>query len=985
MVQDKLSSLFKEMGCDVQLATSIEGGAADIHLTDRNVIIEVKASGKAGPDKPGSARKGRGATTQREQLFAYVEGMRRQTRTQLDLPWNAECPWVGILTDGLSWWVWKWSSKGEAPRKPLTHFSLASDKEDAALQKVQSLLEATESGKPWIPSDLARLFTGFEDQLDAIYLDASEKTSIQTKVSVWLELLKASGMAPKSQRKRDALFVKHTYLVAIAKAVIAALSHEPHPTHEALRNHFASWVLEVSDGRKWVQRLFEFSAKYDWRARPVDVLRSLYQDVIPVADRKAYGEYYTPDYLAEGIVERVLDNRWCETAAQAALELIDGHRDHLDGIGVLDPTCGSGTFLYHAARRLLDSAALVNRNNEERAECVAHLVHGIDIHPVAVEMARATLLRALPAQPRGGVDVLNVSQGDSLIASGGDTLLTEVSFPSVERRYFVLPRELILSTDFRKSATKLIESVERDEKQPPRVLYKDHEEQDIRNAHIQLKNVYRERGNGIWLWLIINSVAPHRLAERKVNRIVANPPWVRMSNIQVPERKNTLIDMATVLMLWVGGKNATGFDIAALFIVRCLELYLTKSGGASAWITNAAAISGDNWARFHNQFVPQECWDFSKLQKQPFKGAKSCVWFEDNGNNKIADYEFKRLVNKSGTKIKLTDSWDTVMEKVTFKKVPIPLRTQPNPSEYKGMFRQGVTLLPNCLIRVKIAKQSSGRGLSSVTKKNLGTDKRISFTCVISRHVPWNKVPPQSGTVPARWIKKTVISRDLLPFALRTELTQCVIPVGATGTLEPAPHRENYWQSADKYYQEFKSAADHTPQTLLDRIDYQHQLSVQLGRNRFSGLVIYNSSGQLLRAAYTNKDVIIEHGCYYYQPKFVAEGHYLAAVLNASCLQFAYAEARKSDRHFLNHIWQYVSIPRFAHDHELHSELAKLGKRAQQEAQKFIKNYNAQAGQIKISQEIRQAIVASGTMNKINTLVSKLLPKYANVEINDNS
>jgi hypothetical protein len=87
------------------------------------------------------------------------------------------------------------------------------------------------------------------------------------------------------------------------------------------------------------------------------------------------GEYHTPDWLAAKIVKATVT---------APLEQ-----------RVLDPACGSGTFLFHAARHFLREAEEVGQAKDLRAaEVCAHVV-GMDIHPVAVIIARVTYLLAL--------------------------------------------------------------------------------------------------------------------------------------------------------------------------------------------------------------------------------------------------------------------------------------------------------------------------------------------------------------------------------------------------------------------------------------------------------------------------------------------------------------------------------------------------------------------------------------------------------------
>ena len=83
---------------------------------------------------------------------------------------------------------------------------------------------------------------------------------------------------------------------------------------------------------------------------------------------------------------------------------------------VVDPACGSGAFLFHAVRQLLAAADAAGMSNADALARCCDRVLGIDVHPVAVQIARVTYLLALGErlrQERGFV-TLPVYLGDSL-------------------------------------------------------------------------------------------------------------------------------------------------------------------------------------------------------------------------------------------------------------------------------------------------------------------------------------------------------------------------------------------------------------------------------------------------------------------------------------------------------------------------------------------------------------------------------------------
>jgi len=111
-----------------------------------------------------------------------------------------------------------------------------------------------------------------------------------------------------------------------------------------------------------------------------DLLRELYQQLVPRPLRHELGEYYTPDWLAD----HVLDQVGYTGDAQQRL---------------LDPSCGSGTFLLRAIRRIRQRDAVTR---EASRQCDEHLcrqilenVVGYELSPVAVIAAKANYLIAL--------------------------------------------------------------------------------------------------------------------------------------------------------------------------------------------------------------------------------------------------------------------------------------------------------------------------------------------------------------------------------------------------------------------------------------------------------------------------------------------------------------------------------------------------------------------------------------------------------------
>ena len=216
-------------------------------------------------------------------------------------------------------------------------------------------------GKEWIPAKPHDLFTSRKQELDSLYkeIPSSAVESTRTKFRLWLDMMKASGMIPKDERAQNRLFLTHSFLIVIVRLVSHSMASGSDHWESVLRDGFASWVLGYSRALDWVERLFEQIEEYDWKKRRTDVFRDLYHEFVSEADRKLFGEFYTPDWLAEQMVEDVLDDEWMEKSIDQV------YNERKDGVGVLDPACGSGTFLYHAAWRLASSEYVCETINME--------------------------------------------------------------------------------------------------------------------------------------------------------------------------------------------------------------------------------------------------------------------------------------------------------------------------------------------------------------------------------------------------------------------------------------------------------------------------------------------------------------------------------------------------------------------------------------------------------------------------------------------
>jgi hypothetical protein len=115
-------------------------------------------------------------------------------------------------------------------------------------------------------------------------------------------------------------------------------------------------------------------------------------------ERKATGSYYTPDYIVKYLVENTLGPVVKEKLNGATTD--EDKIERILSIKVLDPAMGSGHFLVEAtdflAEKLVKYVKPEQLDEEKeidwaRREVVKHCIYGVDLNPLATELAKLSL------------------------------------------------------------------------------------------------------------------------------------------------------------------------------------------------------------------------------------------------------------------------------------------------------------------------------------------------------------------------------------------------------------------------------------------------------------------------------------------------------------------------------------------------------------------------------------------------------------------
>ena len=177
----------------------------------------------------------------------------------------------------------------------------------------------------------------------------------------------------------------------------------------AARNLIAFWRARQKDG----EIVHDFTDP-EW---DTSFLGDLYQD-LSENDKSAYALLQTPEFVEEFILDHTLE--------PAAEEFGLAH------LRIIDPVCGSGTFLLGAFRRLLDrwrqQPATTGPWDMVRSALAS--IHGVDKNPIAVSITRFRLIVA--AMKAGGARQFTDVPDLRLIVATGDSLLHGRSAPSAD-------------------------------------------------------------------------------------------------------------------------------------------------------------------------------------------------------------------------------------------------------------------------------------------------------------------------------------------------------------------------------------------------------------------------------------------------------------------------------------------------------------------------------------------------------------------------
>ena len=896
--------------------------------------------------------------------------------------------YVGIATDGVEFISYElrrgalrelaaYRTNPDAPRGVLTWLS-------AAVAAGEELDPDPET----VVQELGRLSPAWQRSLGDLrdaWADGRAHPEALLKRQLWAQRLEQVYGAPVDS---DDLFFQHTYLAVVAKTIAVHVLGVPMPAPRDLlagrpfeqagisgvvESDFFDWLLDA-DADDLVRRIALHASRFRLREVQTDVLKGLYESLIDPEDRHDLGEYYTPDWLAASM---------CAEAIDEPLEQ-----------RVLDPACGSGAFLFHAIRRLLAAADAQGLDTPAALQRCIDKVVGIDIHPVAVQIARVTYLLALgeerlrhPNRPQLAIPVY---LGDALQWNvQGFLAERDVLIEVPEGPVLHFPFDVARSpADFDAVISLMLQHSQAGAgpREVEAVLQRRLDLDDVplsvlSRTYSELSDLRAQGRNHIWGFVARNLVRPVWLSsdEQRADVVIGNPPWLAYRFMSRATQRR-FRDESQRLGVWKGGRVATQQDLSAYFFARCRELYL-KPNARIAFVMPYAAMSRRQFAGFRSGIFRQEfgqelyvrftdAWALGD-DVQPLFPVPSCVLF---ARDEDAAGPLPATVRRASGELPRRNATEKEAERhLAWRDAPWPAIGDDGvtASPYQTRFRNGATLFPRVLCLVE---QAPPGPLGVHPSAPLVVSRRSS-----QEKPPWKHLDSHTGNVERVFLRPVYLGESVVPFRL-LEPVLAVIPWdrSAGALLDAAdagragyPHVAEWVSNASQLWDCHKEDS----LTYIEQIDYYGKLTAQFPPPSLR--VVYSKAGTLMVAALvTDATAVIDHKLYWAQVQSRAEAHYLIAVLTSETARSRVAPLQARGqwgaRDFDKVMWT-LPIAEFDSDNPLHVALADAGRRAEAVAATVPLKEGVYF--VTARRQIRQALAEDGVAGEIDGLVEDLLHK----------
>ena len=822
--------------------------------------------------------------------------------------------------------------------------------------------------------------------LQEAYEAHRDDPTVSVKRRLWQDLLQvALGKdAATGGKESDWLFIRHTYITSLIAVIMqqqllgevsrhaserpdallkGSILAEQSDLHGVIDADLFTWPTEVGEST-YLREIARVAEQFDWTQDAKEVAPTLYQNVITQEERKRLGEYYTPRWLARAIAEKVVDDPLNQR--------------------VMDPSCGSGTFIETAVERILSHADGLSATETLRK--LQENVVGIDIHPVAVQLAKATWVMAaaetIQAARNEGTGTGAVSApiylGDSmqlrydtgtLYASQSIELETrEILLGSTTPVTFIIPKELARQqADMDQLISEMATAIDegRDtEHITDTYQMSDECRQSVKTVATLMRDLHSADRNHVWAYYIRNMIRPAVIAEEKVDRIIGNPPWLTYGQSADIIRSELREMSERRYQIWAGGKLAPHQDIATLFYTRCAELY-AKSQAIIGMVMPHSALrtgqhlkwrigtykrkGGRNATGIGLNFKIHEPWDLDNVGPDFFPIPASVIFAEYTGMS-----NGKPLA--PGTIQMWRGDWKEDYEGITRKSEALHHDDGKFKSPYAELSSQGPTITDRRLFFVETVPHTAMLPAANTTnvQPRLGKQDNILYE---------GQLNLLEGVISNDHLFDVYLGECIAPY-VALDPVKAVLPVHRSTMTMPLNHDEceddkhdacsleisalhstmqRRWNNADAMFRE--AHKNRTIKDLYKNLNHLDKLTSQLEylQDAIAGngtiRVAYTQAGQPTAAIIQDSKSILDRKLYQVICQSADEAYYVLAVINSDELAAAAAtfmtKGLYGARDFEKHGWK-LPIPRYDAGNSLHVHLSELGASAEQECAALI-------------------------------------------------
>jgi len=747
------------------------------------------------------------------------------------------------------------------------------------------------------------------------------------------------------------------------KNELSALFSGNHYTNYFIDNffeiHFFEWFILSEDfDINFIHDIINELDTYETTASVIkpeivsDVLKKVYSNLIPRGLRHLMGEYYTPDWLVDFTIEK-------------------SHFDFGLNSTILDPTCGSGTFITHLIKKFRDKHKDKIELNK-LIKIITKNIVGFDINPIAVISAKANYILALG-------DITQLDTEISVPVYMCDSILV----PTVHAKQKEKTHSININTVVGNFEIPVFENRENNDyflKTASSCILKDYTSFDdfhglikkegiisIKNEQLEIAKVFYDKlhtlhlsgRNGFWPIILKNSFAP-LFSHDKFDVVIGNPPWITWKAMSDTYRELTLdIWLSYGIFEKSAYDKITSHDDFAMAVTYVSIDHYLKKDGITAFVLPQTFVKslkgGEGFRKFEITrdglkipFAINEVYDMLKIN--PFNGEAtnrtSVYIFQKNKKMQYPMHNYFECENiDKKNQIKYSDSYEVVKQKLKLlqlsaKPINDNLRS-PWLTVNKGIFNDLNKYLGKSPYKARKGIEPCGaKGVYLVKiNKTIGNNIQIENLIERSRLEKAKKLGVHVGEVETDFVYPMVGGRNFDKWGLNSNFYM-VVPHANTGKgiyrgIDEKELKTKYKKTYEWlfYFKDLLLETRIRSGKFFDEKQFPFYRLDNVGDYTFSKYkVLWKEQSKQMTATVISslndkylgdKTVVTDSKVLYVSFDNKEEANYLCAVLNSRLIG-KIIEAYTIDVQKGVDIVKNINIPKYNSKNQLHLELAEL-------------------------------------------------------------